>query len=617
MEQYDAIRLTDALPLMPRETAISYVIRLSAYYGCQNPEQFCKDMGIAISAVLAGAQEALSQLARATGASEEELVRWSPRGTGSSRKFINEQAMHRSKISRRSWKFCPHCAREDIAASPNLPPDVAFYGRAEWQCGLLDICAKHEIKLVHYRVRRRSLNTDLMDFLSNFASDLDEIAVEPCKPDLIDHYVLSRLIGTAHRPVCWLDELELCDAVSLARSLGAAMHDIRIPWPELTRESRALCSAAGLTAFANGPEGLLEAMRTIRMRVWSLNSPTGYFGPVARCLRQCPATAGSQAVGKALATAAFATFPFPVGETVFGVVYEKPILLRSRAARHGLGIPREVWKDLLADGPPWVVYSNGNTLRTLIDIEAAEAALRPHLPLVTFAALSKEYGLSNHELPRLLAMGVIKPNGIAGLGHRKTLVCGPDARNALDTYVAKKASGDHSTAIFGADNDNSLMSPISVRALSKRYAIEVETSLDLILRGKLVASKLPNKKNPYESVGVELVDALRAVYGIQNPMSCHDVRKLLQLHNYALDSLVDAGFLSASTRKFLNGRMCVFERTEVEDFHSTYITFAELVRLGVCRPGENITQKWRAEVVPAFRSRHCTIYFRSHFSLAA
>jgi hypothetical protein len=196
-------------------------------------------MGIKMNAILCGQQEALSQLSKVTGASEDELCRWSIRGKGSARKIINGQAVFNMRVSRRNWKFRPHCAREDVDASPDLPPDLTFYVRAEWQTSLLDMCVDHEVKLVHYRVRRRTLNTDLLDFLSNFAADLDDIVAEPCRPSLIDRYAHARLTGAPHAPVRWLDDLPLCDAISLGCGSGATIGDVRTTWVDLAPEVRA------------------------------------------------------------------------------------------------------------------------------------------------------------------------------------------------------------------------------------------------------------------------------------------------------------------------------------------------------------------------------------------
>jgi hypothetical protein len=110
----------------------------------------------------------------------------------------------------------------------------------------------------------------------------------------------------------------------------------------------------------------------------------------------------SVAVGKALAQAAFATLPFLAGEKLFGVAYQTPVLLRSLGARLRLGITQVVWEDLLAARPAWLAYNDGNSLRTLIDIEAAEVALRPYLPFINHSS-SRRNTVSSHNLKRLIA----------------------------------------------------------------------------------------------------------------------------------------------------------------------------------------------------------------------
>ena len=614
---HDVLRpLHDALPLMPRETAMSYIIRLSAYYGCRNPEQFCNDMGMTIDAVLRGESETLSRLAKVTGASDKELGRWSIRGQGSARKFINGQAVHHQRASRRSWKFCPHCAREDIAAQPDLSPDLAFYARAEWQSDMLDMCVHHEVKFVHYRVRRRSLNTDLLDFLSGFAVDLEYIEAEPCKPTPLDEYTYARLTSERRAAVPLLDNLPLCDAISLAYGLGAAMNDVRAPWSKVTEQTRRACGTDGLAAYAGGSAGLLAAMRVIREKAWSDRPPAGCVGRITRYFNRIPKNSDSVAVGEALAAAAFATFPFLTGGRLFGVLYDAPVLLRSHGARQHFGVTLRIWRDLLAAHPSWVVYSDGNGMRTLIDVKAAEAALGPHLPFVAHSVLATEYALSNHKFRRLVTSGVVPPNDVPGLAHRKTVCSGPAARLAIDNYLLASELDTISTPLIG-DNDNGVEGHMSVLAVSKRYAIDVGTTLDLIDRGRLASSQLPYSLNPYERIGVDPVDAMRVVYGVRDPVTSQNVRSLLQLHNAALDLLVDAGFLRAKTRKFVNGRMSVFERADVERFRETYVTFRELVGLGICQRGQNLTQNWRSEVVPAYRCSEFSLYFRRDFRIAA
>lgn len=207
--------------LRQRETAQSYLGRLSAFFATRNPRDFCEAFGLDLRGIMHGNDDALRRLADLAGADAHELVRWTPKRIDEHFMLLNGETLNTRDNPRRMFSMCPVCAREDIAAHPGEPWDQAVHGRAEWMLQVVDSCAIHGVKLItHQGPALDAVRLDQGYEATILLEELYGLELEPAEPDDFQLYVLSRIGVLPAHPSPLLDDLPLAVVTQLCHAAG-------------------------------------------------------------------------------------------------------------------------------------------------------------------------------------------------------------------------------------------------------------------------------------------------------------------------------------------------------------------------------------------------------------
>lgn len=597
--------LLDAPPLLPRETALSYVSRMAAYYGCRTAAQFCDDFAISLPKLMDGDAASLAQLALLTGSDLGELARWSAKTLPGNYRSINSQLVDGQKASRRSWSFCAECAEEDIQNNPNLPADIAIYARAEWQTSFIRTCERHQCRLRSYSVAKRSAVTDLGNFIAKFMIELGAQPSEPATAGPMEAYLLDRLLGRARDPVPLLDGLNLSQVVSICRSLGATIEGDTVPFIEMSQKRLEALETRGFDAFLNGETGLLSACREIRDRHWSKADRNGCLHRIAMTYQKLRRDPAIRPVAEAIAKAAFATFPFAAGEGQLGVICEEPILMRSDGARLKLGIGIPIWRLFLKAKPSWIVFDDGDPSRTLVDIAAARAYFAGKLPFTSLRSFAQEQGIPYRDVEVLKKAGVLQRALFPEVKDPKPFYSLPQLRAAV------QSTGTPASAA----NDNQVPDGfVSLSVLCRAHPVDLVKMRQLVHSGALPHVESSAGKKPNDQIFVELKSALAVSFGIEEPIDINEVASRLRSHVQTVRLLTHTGTLPAASRPWRGGTYHVYAAPEVEAFSTKYIFPTEMAERGIpitsVRPVAKV-------VHPTWRTSAVLLYLRSDAERAA
>lgn len=131
--------LYPSLPLRGGESPASFVSRLALLHRAQSQNVFSLDMGFELQAVIDGDAQALTQLAKISGAPLEQLF-----GNAIVRKedhyLYRGHKFARASLRRARVMACPQCLVEDLAGGSD--PWLAS-GRSDWLFQHCRVCLKH------------------------------------------------------------------------------------------------------------------------------------------------------------------------------------------------------------------------------------------------------------------------------------------------------------------------------------------------------------------------------------------------------------------------------------------------------------------------------------------
>ncbi|KRA99890.1 hypothetical protein ASD83_05225 [Devosia sp. Root685] len=566
---YNVAPLSDCLPLCPRETALSYVSRLAPYFGCQSTYQFCKDFDLDLSKLMDGDHDALMHLSRLTNADFGELQRWSAITLPSGRKSINGQVLTHSRSSRRTMAFCPLCASEDIATNPKVTADLAVYVRAEWQASDIRHCGAHRVPLLRYVVDNRRSRTDLGNFIGQFMADYEGAATAESNVGDLETYSLSRLIGTDQSPIPHLDDLDLWQVVSLSRSMGAAMVNEVRQFKLLDLRRLDELGAIGFAALYGGIETIEVAFQGIRSNHWK-DREVGALKRVERFFKNSVRTEAIARISGLIAEAAFATFPYKLGERFCGVTCETVSVQPSGVARESLGIPKSIWHAFVSAKPAWVVHEGGHSRHTLVELEAARAFFRNYILVDSLPDLARQHDLSRQHLQHLKLGGAIAPTAFANLPNVVELY----SRSEVEEAIVRAQRFQTIAA-----NDNEIpVGYLNLLQVSKVHAIGIQQLLDEIHAGTIHCVRTEGGSNANLTTWIDPVEAMKKIFGFDTPMTLQGASDFIGLHINHVRILAQHGILPSRSRPRGNGIFLTFERADVEAFVTKYVTTGEVTR---------------------------------------
>ncbi len=567
------VRRFNACPeLRERETAQSYVGRLTSFFGCKNPREFCLDFDLDLRAVHHGEPAALAALAELTGADCELLKRWTPVRLDKHFMKLNGQILHTRVNPRHKVSVCPECARSDIAAHPALNWDQAVYSRAEWSLGVVDCCATHKVRLV--RQVGPPLDATRIDVgyeAAAIVEKLSQIEVEPAEPDGFQLYVLDRVLGLGEgRHSELLDPMSLVSAAQLCLAAG---------FDVLKRSGRATANdrerrAAGYELFRHDAawfENCFIAQRNGRKISQMLSH---MFPHLTEYLRQHRVDdPGRDLFVDALTDVAFRNLPYAAGVEIFGRVCPRRYLHNWPSAMAAYGLGRH---HLLAfvDGTPEIcAYIGERKQDNLIIADVADRIVKGIGPLINASEVARKIGrkpqLAIKDVDMLVEAGVFRVAEGTGRTRSKAYFS--------ERHVDKTINGILSRCTRLTEEIEGMVTP---HFASSYLGIPYQVLWRLIGSGPLPTIGHFPGQTLFKGLRVDLASGLSLVSGLDDPMLTKQVTKLLGVDRNILRLLVEAEWIEAFRPKpqYQSRLQYVFRRIAIEDFHAKYVSLRDTRR---------------------------------------
>ncbi|HEV7291345.1 MAG TPA: TniQ family protein [Devosia sp.] len=384
---FEQPRLTGAPQLMPRETAQSYLGRLTGFYVCRTQKEFCKDFGLDVVGILYGQRDALQELAHLTGACLDQLDRWTPKRIDKSRMEIAGNVLSIRDNPRRQLRLCPLCAKEDATNNPDVPVDLAVYGRCEWMLGIVDVCASHQVRLVQRRANVRcTRESDITYETSLFLEDLHDLEIEPGELNAFERYALGRIGSLPQVYAELLDPLSLGAVANVCLALGS---DILRAGSVFNGSQRQRWEA-GFLALNSGHDGFTRALEKARgaPRLGVMASST--IPRLMLLLNKRPAD-----------LAGFANTMRPLLAKVFPYRSDDVLLGRSSSAHYldtfprvarKYGVPRGLLVAAVNNVPGLAIEPWSRPSQALIDVRKASQFFRNKAPYLLSAEVCRIIG---------------------------------------------------------------------------------------------------------------------------------------------------------------------------------------------------------------------------------
>jgi hypothetical protein len=248
------------LEIFPLESATSFASRLARLKGAPSLVNWCEDVGVGRSDLMAGRNSALAQLARLGDIDLGLLTHHAVIQKGRHGARLLGQDMRAGALSWGRVRACPACLRDDLGANPQHP--LQMYGRAVWQMTSYRICPTHRLRLVTLD------KPGLPDQHASFRGSLKQIlsgaldAPSPHEP-VFETHLLASLRGEA--PDAWLSRFRLDAIARISEVLGTALLRGRAAkLLAMTDEDYSAVVPTGFKALAGGPEALEAAFNTLR-----------------------------------------------------------------------------------------------------------------------------------------------------------------------------------------------------------------------------------------------------------------------------------------------------------------------------------------------------------------
>lgn len=559
--------------LRPRETAQSYLGRLTAFFGMRSPRQFCEAFGLDLRGIMHGRDEALQHLAELTGAPADELIRWTPKRIDERFMVLNGETLNTRDNPRSMLSMCPVCAREDIAARPGQNWDQAVHGRAEWMLQVVDCCAVHEVRLITHRGPKLDVaRLDQGYEVTLLLEELHGLELERAEPDDFQLYVLSRIGIIPSRPSPLLDALPLVAVTQLCHAAGL---DILTAEGKGTGLSDAERRKAGFSLLGHGPGVLKDKMISLRRgfaprvcagsllrRLMEYLQKGRYMDPTFRKFLD------------EFVAVLFLTLPYAEGQTLLGRECPKRSLHDFRSAMAAYDVPAYQLRAFLEGSPNLVVQAFKRPQDALIDVEVADDLFLGRTPFLNVAAVGRKLGrtgmMAGHNLAFLKRAGLVREAYGAAMKPRSNLYSEPEIDALIQRLVGGKAE---------VEPDDPTM--VSVYELSVGLGMSNQTFWDLVATGKLTGLRMAKGATFIDGLRVELSQVMRQICGIENAMTRPKVCTLLGVDRnivYILE--VNAALTSVpADPKFSHRLGDLFDATEVRAFRQAYMSLSEVRRL--------------------------------------
>lgn len=259
------------------ETVMSWATRLAAVHTGEQLVPFLNDIGLPLSEILKGTNEALARLCEVTGA-EFSLLRRNAIHSVEWRKYdLRGEAFSAEFTRGETTGFCPACLIEDDASGVAA---ANRKGRLLWLVRAVRTCPRHSLPLVERRFSHWLDRSQQMALrVPERGGDLRRLADGKLRPvSALQSYITRRLEGGSGP--AWLDGQGIEQVVRAAEMLGVALEFGRgVNLGEFSPDDWEKAAVTGFPLVALGPEGVREALSEIQRRAWHDEKVSAGSGP--------------------------------------------------------------------------------------------------------------------------------------------------------------------------------------------------------------------------------------------------------------------------------------------------------------------------------------------------
>ncbi len=580
-------RLAITIPFCTGESFASFCSRLAEANNSGSLQTFCSDLGISHRSVRLGLASALSEVAAVSG-TDENLLRTGLAGRTENGYLINGEILTGKYYSRSSFRYCPHCLREDISRNAG-PVSSRPYGRLVWNVSFIRTCHVHGVLLAR---ADRTIGIDLRDDFALIQKGLpdSEREASTAEADATDfeRYVSLALEGGRERK-SWIDTLPLYVVGHLSEVVGGMRtHGRKFRSSDVTEAEWVRAGQAGFEVLRGGADAFGTFLRSMQDSFLGFTK-NGYagralYGTLFVRLEQQLDDPNYDVIRDFVRTTTIESLPFGPEDTMFGP-FDMPRRLHSiQTAVKQSGVPlKRLRRRLVHEGlidkkdmrarPHKVLVEVGAMERLLAEMSSADKPAPPST-LVAEAEAMRILGVSRNHWHRISEAFGLRERPYARV-----------ARADLDGFVAwLKSCATEIPPAAGQLQD--------VAAASVSLRVSIVEILQLVLDRVLRVVSVDE-----EAVGLRqiLIDSEEVQAGSLRSsnrefMSAHECAEVLQIDVSSANRLGRDGVLKKiEAPGRLNYR---FRRAEVTEFSNA---FASLKRAALAEGVDCSTLFWRLE----------------------
>lgn len=259
----DFVPLAETLALKPFEPAPGLASRLAAMNAAGNAREFCWDQLLDFGLIAAGDASELSRFSIFSGASYDELLKWTPTRRSTSVFSINGQIVTSFRLRRRRLRLCPDCVDADLADAPGLRGDAAVACRVFTLIDAVRTCPVHCRSLVQVADETTFAyhQQDYSIAIGEALEDLDRVRAQSVArdPTAFELYILSRLGVLAGPPAPLLDGMDISQATVLCERMGVFdLHGRAAQILDHDEDGMRACAQRGFEWCARGADGIRD-----------------------------------------------------------------------------------------------------------------------------------------------------------------------------------------------------------------------------------------------------------------------------------------------------------------------------------------------------------------------
>lgn len=485
-------KLSPHLPFDEAETTESYLRRLSQFHTGRSRRALLSDLGINSRDFSYGTEEALANLAAATGVAasklKEGMFLFRPRY----REFRGE-VVSIEFLRPEGSLICPKCIEEDADKEKSW----LLKERILWRLRPIHTCPIHEKKLVAPTCVETGIKA-----LDKFALASEGCALEtkPQIPTALEKNISHWISGQPRQTGSWLNDQTMEQGIKACEMIGATlMHGLKFNAKDLSPEEWRLAGDTGFSIARNGAEAVNDAISQIaamstttagqagpkavygRLYEWlAYNSPIPDPGPIRDLLRE-----------NILDTLVVEPDELLLGKKVEARRLHSVYSLSITTCLHHKRLRKILVHAGMADEESWDLAAH----RLVFPAEAAEQLCADIIDSVSLHGLPEQIGCSRSQAESLyrerVIRAVIEPDAAYGIGKLAF------SRREIDAFLKKIEALPEAQA--------GLPDLIDISSATKRTGCSTGELISQTLSGELAAVRI-GRRVAVSSIRFNLTD---------------------------------------------------------------------------------------------------------------